>query len=42
MQMQTTWRLTHQQKWRGHCTKRQAAAACEDGGPEGRAIRFDG
>ena len=25
-----------------HCAKRQAAAACEDGGPEGRAIRFDG
>ena len=24
----------------GHCTKRQAVAACEDGGPEGRAIRF--
>ena len=25
----------------GHCTKRQAVAACEDGGPEGCAIRFD-
>ena len=25
----------------GHCTKRQAVAACEDGGPERRAIRFD-
>ena len=25
----------------GHCAKRQAVAACEDGGPEGRAIRFD-
>ena len=25
----------------GHCTKRQAVAACEDGGPEGRAIRFN-
>ena len=24
-----------------HCTKRQAVAACEDGGLEGRAIRFD-
>ena len=25
----------------GHCTKRQAVAACEDGGPEGRAISFN-
>ena len=25
----------------GHCAKRQAVAACEDGGPEGRAISFD-
>ena len=25
----------------GHCTKRQAVAACEDGGLERRAIRFD-
>ena len=25
----------------GRCTKRQAVAACEDGGLEGRAIRFD-
>ena len=24
-----------------HCAKRQPVAACEDGGPEGRAIRFD-
>ena len=25
----------------GHCAKRLAVAACEDGGPEGRAIRID-
>ena len=25
----------------GHCTKRQAVAACEDGGLEGRETRFD-
>ena len=41
MLIQTTWRNTDKQKRRGHCTKRQAVAACEDGGPEGRAIRFD-
>ena len=25
----------------GHCTKRQAVAACEDGGPERGSISFD-
>ena len=25
----------------GHCAKRPAVAACDDGGPEGRPIRID-